>query len=147
MAHSKTKNWIHLIFSTKNRMPFISEKIESYVHDLLKQELRRLNCPLDSINGMPDHVHILFLLHPQKSLSDVVRQLKGGSSHTINDGEALPVKFSWSPGYAAYSVSESVVPVVRNYIAQQKAHHADKSYDTEFLDFLQVHGLDQSPEP
>jgi len=128
MAHSKCKNWIHLIFRTKNSEALISSKVEAYIHGQLKHQLIKMKCPIDSINGMSDHIHILFLLHPQKSLSEVVKQLKGGSSYAINQSDKLSRKFAWSVGYAAYSVSESVVPIVRRYIRNQKEHHKKRSF-------------------
>ncbi|MEZ4927643.1 MAG: IS200/IS605 family transposase [Saprospiraceae bacterium] len=142
MAHSKAKNWIHLVFCTKNREHFITPKAEPKIHQYLRDELRNMKCPVDSLNGMSEHIHILFLLHPQKSLSQVVRQLKGGSSHAINYSNLLPCKFAWSLGYAAYSVSESGVSAVRRYIQNQKEHHRKRSFIREYQEFLSLHGFD-----
>ncbi|MCC7245606.1 MAG: IS200/IS605 family transposase [Saprospiraceae bacterium] len=146
MAHSKTKNWIHLIFSTKYRAPLITPKIEPLVFKEISDQLRALRCPLEAINGMPDHVHVLFLLHPQKALSEVVKQIKGSSSHAINRSELNTQKFTWGVGYAAFSVSESGVSAVRRYIQNQKAHHARRDSEQEFLRFIQLHGLTNEPE-
>lgn len=65
---------------------------------------------------MPDHVHALFLLNPKKSIADVIRQVKGSSSHSINGENLIPVKFAWQIGYAAFAASESQLDVVYNYI-------------------------------
>ena len=140
MAYSKSKNWIHLIFGTKNREPLITANAEHFIHEQLRRQLIQLNCPVDSINGMSEHIHILFLLHPQKALSEVVKQLKGATSHAINQTDLLPNKFAWAVGYAAYSVSESGVATVRKYIQNQKEHHRVKTYKGEYQAFLRLHG-------
>ena len=88
---------------------------------------------------MPDHVHCLFLLSPQKSINDVIKQVKGSTSHDINEKNLI--KFSWQTGYAAYSVSESVVEKVFEYIKNQKRHHAKITFQQEYDEFLRLCGL------
>ena len=91
---------------------------------------------------MPDHLHCLFLLSPQKSIAEVIKQIKGSSSHYINQNNLIIDKFSWQTGYAAYSVSESVVDKVHNYIHNQKQHHAKKTFQQEYDEFIKLYGLD-----
>src|SRR5690606_6486220 len=93
------------------------------------------------INGMPDHIHCLFLLSPQKSIADVVKQIKGSSSHFINQNNLIAEKFSWQTGYAAFSVSESVAEKVFRYIKNQKAHHQKKAFQQEYSEFIKLYGL------
>lgn len=76
----------------------------------------------------------------------VVKQIKGGSSYTINQAEWVPFKFEWSVGYAAYSVSESGVPSVRRYIKNQKEHHRKRSTQEEWDEYLRLHGLSDETE-
>jgi putative transposase len=90
---------------------------------------------------MPDHVHALFLLNPQKSIADVIKQIKGSSSHSINGADLMLEKFAWQTGYAAYSVSESQLEVVYNYIKNQKQHHLKKNSQDEYDEFIKLHGL------
>ncbi|MDP2688153.1 MAG: transposase, partial [Aequorivita sp.] len=90
---------------------------------------------------MPDHIHCLFLLSPQKSIADVIKQIKGSTSHFINQSNLIPEKFAWQTGYAAYSVSESVVDRVFRYITNQKAHHQKKTFLQEYDDFINLNGL------
>lgn len=90
---------------------------------------------------MPDHVHILFLLNAQKSISDVIRQVKGGSSHSINGENLILGKFSWQTGYAAFAVSESQLDAVHNYIKNQKQHHLKMDGQQEFDEFVKLHGF------
>lgn len=141
MAHSRSKIWIHLIWSTKNRKYLITKDVEKQIFDAIRFQFIEISCPIDRINGMPDHVHALFILHPQKALSEVVKQIKGASSHFINQQNLTETKFSWSPGFNAFSVSESSVDAVRAYIDNQKVHHASKSFSEEIEAFIHLHGL------
>ena len=144
MPHSFNKIWIHAIGATKERVPLIDQTIERNVYAYIAEELRELGCPVRIINGMPDHIHCLFLLNPQKSIAEVIKQIKGTSSHYINQKEELSVKFAWQTGYAAYSVSESVVEKVYHYIHNQKQHHANKTFQQEYDEFIKVYGLDNT---
>lgn len=141
MSHSFNKIWIHAIWSTKERAHLINANIEGQIHQYLKSELESMGCKVSIINGMPDHIHCLFLLNRQKSIAEVIKQIKGTSSHFINQNNLTEDKFSWQTGYAAYSVSESVMQKVYHYIKNQKAHHAQKSFNQEFDVFLKLNGL------
>ena len=96
---------------------------------------------------MPDHVHCLFLLSPQKSIAEVVKQVKGSTSHWINQQEELAQyclqnvvqSFAWQTGYAAYSVSELVGDKVYQYILHQKEHHKQRSFQEEYEEFMALH--------
>lgn len=142
MPHSYNKIWIHAIWATKDRLPLIQPNVENKVYQLISKQLREQGCPVRIVNGMPDHVHCLFLLSPQKSINDVVKQVKGSSSYTVNHNDIITEKFLWQTGYAAYSVSESVVEKVFQYIKNQKEHHQKKSYQQEYDEFLKLYGLD-----
>lgn len=141
MSHSFNKIWIHAIWSTKNRAELIDFSFEKEVYDFIYQELVDLGCPVRIINGMPDHVHALFLLNPQKSITDVMKAIKGSSSHLINGSDLMLEKFAWQTGYAAYSVSESQLEKVFHYIKNQKAHHLKQSSQDEFDEFVKLNGL------
>ncbi len=142
MPHSFNKIWIHAIWSTKDRHPFIHSNVEHKIYHFISEQFREQGCPVNIINGMPDHVHCLFLLSPQKSIAEVIKQIKGSSSHYINQNNLIIDKFSWQTGYAAYSVSESVVDKVHNYIHNQKQHHAKKTFQQEYDEFIKLYGLD-----
>ena len=142
MSHSFNKIWIHAIWATKERLPLLHQNSEQKVYSFIAEQLRELGCPVRIINGMPDHIHCLFLLNPQKSVADVIKQIKGSSSHYINENNIIPDKFSWQTGYAAYSVSESVVEKVFKYIKNQKEHHQKKTYQQEYEEFLKLYGLE-----
>ena len=143
MSHSYTKIWIHAIWATKFRAELIDYSFEKQVYDIIYQELIELGCPVRIINGMPDHIHALFLLNPSKSIADVIKQIKGSSSHSINGGDFMLEKFSWQTGYAAFSISESQVDKVYNYIKNQKAHHLKQTSQEEFDEYIKLYGLSQ----
>ena len=144
MPHSYNKIWIHAIWSTKERQPFITRNIEKQIHDMIGNELREMSCPVRIVNGMPDHVHSLFLLNPQKSIADVIKQIKGSSSHFVNEQNLISEKFAWQTGYAAYSVSESQLEKVFQYIRNQKEHHHKQTFLQEYEEFIALHGIKET---
>ena len=144
MPHSYNKIWIHAIWSTKGRLPLIQSTVENKIYQFISDQLRDQGCPVRIINGMPDHIHCLFLLSPQKSIADVIKQIKGSSSHFINQNNLISEKFAWQTGYAAYSVSESVVEKVFNYIKNQKSHHQKKTFQQEYDAYIKIYGLENN---
>lgn len=142
MPHSYNKLWIHAIWSTKDRNQLIHPNIEQTVYTFISEQLQEQGCAVRIINGMPDHIHCLFLMTPNKSIADIVKQIKGSSSHFINQNNLISEKFSWQTGYAAFSVSESVVGKVFKYIKNQKSHHQKKTFQQEYEAFLKVYGLE-----
>jgi putative transposase len=123
-------------------MPLIHSNVESKIHHFMSEQLRDQGCPVRIINGMPDHVHCLFLLSPQKSIAEVVKQIKGSSSHFVNQANLIPDKFAWQTGYAAYSVSESMVQKVFQYVKNQKQHHQKQTFQQEYDEFKKLYGVD-----
>lgn len=146
MAHSKIRLWVHVVFATKYREAQILPTIEPAIYHILFQHLTALGCWVDILNGMPDHVHGLFLLNQKIALADLMGKWKGVSSHEINSQQLLPVKFAWQTGYSAFSVSESKVSSVRNYIANQKNHHRFQDYAAEIAWLEKLHGLNSDEE-
>ena len=141
MPHSFNKIWIHAIWATKDRMPLLQPNIEKTIYQFISEQFKELDSPIRIINGMPDHLHCLFLLSPKKSINDVLKQIKGSSSYYINQNNLMVEKFAWQTGYAAYSVSESVIERVFQYIKNQKTHHQKKTFDQEYEDFLKLYGF------
>ncbi|MCL6259160.1 IS200/IS605 family transposase [Aquiflexum sp. TKW24L] len=93
MSHSYNKLWIHAIWATKERMPLINSVAEPKIHQFISEQFRESGCPVRIINGMSDHIHCLFLLNPQKSITEVIKQVKGSSSHYINQNDLTVEKF------------------------------------------------------
>lgn len=141
MSHSKSKIWIHTVFSTKNRQPIIRPNIITAVHDELRQQLAATGCLVDSIGGVADHVHLLFLLNPKIAVADVLKQVKGSSSHSFNQQQLTPERFAWQTGYGAFSVSEGHLLRVRQYVRTQEEHHRKRSFAEEYRQFMHHYGL------
>ena len=99
MSHSFNKIWIHAIWTTKGRISFIQNSIEPRLHQFIKEQLREQGCIVRIVNGMPDHIHVLFLLNPRLSISELIKQIKGSSSHFINQNNFISEKFTWQTGY------------------------------------------------
>lgn len=146
MPHSFNKIWIHAIWATKYREPLIEFKAENQIYHFISEQLRAQGCPVRIVNGMPDHIHCLFLLNPSKSIAEVIKQIKGSSSFYINQTHLKAEKFSWQTGYGAFSVSESGIEKVYQYIKNQKQHHKVKNSEKEFDEFLSLYHLNQEEE-
>lgn len=129
--NSFTRVWVHMVFSTKNREPFIKSEIEEKVFAHMKEQMELMSCPTLRINGMPDHVHILFLQNHRLSLADIAKQVKGNTSHWINSNQITPAKFRWQDGVRCFSVSECMVAQKKFYIENQKRHHLKFTYAQE----------------
>ncbi len=142
MSHSLTKIWIHAIFGTKDRQPLIKKTVSDRVYEYIRAILEDLECPVNIVNGVEDHIHILFQLSPSRSLAEIMQNIKGKSSHWINQENLLRTKFAWQKGYGAFSVSESAVMNVRNYIRDQEKRHKRMSFSEEYSLFLERYGID-----
>lgn len=123
-------------------MPLIHPKIEQQLFEFLQQELKKTGCMVSIVNGIPDHVHCLFGINPQKSITDIIKQIKGSSSHFINSNKLITEKFSWQRGFGAFGVSHSVVDNVYGYIRDQKQHHQKRSFESEYIKFMELHGFE-----
>ena len=141
MSHVYTKLWTHAVFTTKNMKYLITPPLESKLHNFIHEQLLELGCPCRIINGMPDHIHLLFLQNPARSIAEIVKKIKGGSSFWINENRLCAQKFSWQAGYAAFAVSESQVQRVFDYISNQKEHHLKESFSEEYHHIIELHGL------
>jgi REP element-mobilizing transposase RayT len=142
MSQSLSSVVLHIVFSTKERFPFLSdEDVRRQVHAFLGGIAKKLNCPPILIGGVSDHVHILIQLGRSVSQADLVKELKRGSNLWIQVRFPHIAKFAWQAGYAAFSVSTSNVEPVCAYIANQQEHHAKVSFQDEFRAFLEKHGV------
>jgi putative transposase len=139
MLHIYTKVWIHLIIATKDQRPFIGKRIEREVYDCLEEELAALGCQLEVINGMPDHVHLLFVQSPNYSIYQTVNHLKRTTAFRINEQAYFEEEFSWQSGCAAFSVSDSEVEKVAQFIKDQKTSHQQQDFLEESRELLRMH--------
>ncbi|HEY2574475.1 MAG TPA: IS200/IS605 family transposase [Verrucomicrobiaceae bacterium] len=142
MPQSLAKLYVHLIFSTKNRELWLSDDIRADLHAYFGGILAHHQCTPVEINSEPDHVHALFLLGRTIALSGVVANFKKGSNDWLRARDARFAHFYWQAGYGAFSVSQSAVSNVREYIRHQREHHRSKSFQDEFREFLRRHEME-----
>ena len=133
MPHSSNHVWIHAVWSTKKRYPFLIPEIEEKVFLHMLYLFKEIACPAEIINGMPDHVHCLFSLNRNLSISKVIKKIKGNSSRWINESMLCLDSFSWQVGYSVYSVSEYHLEIIKSYIRNQKQHHSGQSNDIDMI--------------
>lgn len=141
MPQSLARLHIHLIFSTKNRERIIHDQVRDSLHAYMATVLQNLGCPPVLINSVEDHVHILFELARTVAVSSAVEDVKKASSKWIKTQGGEFAGFAWQAGYGAFAVSESNVPAVREYVANQREHHRKKSFQEEYRTFLERHQI------
>jgi putative transposase len=142
MAGTYTNLQFHIVFSTKERRPWIGEEIQARLYEYMAGIIRDEKGVAYLINGTPDHVHILTRWRADESLAALVRNVKARSSSWIHQTFADLRRFAWQEGYAAFTVSESQSATVRRYIANQKAHHRKRTFQEEYLEFLKRHRIE-----
>ena len=141
MAGTYTNLLFHLVFSTKERTPLITEAVEGELDGYIGGIIRGEGGALLEIGGMPDHVHILARFKADASVSAMVRKIKSMSSKWMNERPDARERFEWQGGYGAFSVSESRVPAVRRYLRSQKEHHKKISFRDELIALFKAHGI------
>ena len=142
MGHTYTRLIVHVIFSTKERIAYLSQDRRDEVFAYMGGILRELDCEPLHINGVADHAHMIFRLSAILPLAEIVQKVKGNSSKWIHEKRVLQRAFAWQRGYAAFSVSESNAERVFRYIANQEAHHRRVSFQDELRAFLRQHRID-----
>jgi putative transposase len=135
MGDSYTNLLYHIIFSTKDRRPLITPDYKVRLYDYIGGTIRALGGISLGLNGTEDHVHLLAKLWPDRALSDVLRKLKANAAGWMHRVFPRVQDFTWQRGYAAFTVSQSNVGEVREYIARQK-HHRKTSFRDEFIRLL-----------
>ena len=143
MAQSLARLWTHLIFSTKNRFPFLSDKkLRTDTNAYLAKMLRQQDCETLVVNGVEDHIHGLFALSRTHSIASVVKEIKRTSSAFAKELSPNQAKFHWQHGYGAFSVSQSNLEEVIRYIENQEEHHKRVSFQDEYRAFLKAYGIE-----
>jgi putative transposase len=133
---------IHIVFSTKHRELLIDGEWAPRLYSIIGGALRSTKCTLLSAGGIEDHVHLLVSLARDLSVSDAVRNIKTASGKWIHDEFQALAGFHWQDGYAAFSVSQSQLPVAKRYIANQKEHHKRKGFQDELRQLLRLHDVE-----
>ena len=137
MANTYSQIYIHIVFAVKGRQNLIRAEIREELHKYITGIVTNRDQKLLSIFCMPDHTHLLIGLKPSISISDLVRDIKAGSSKFINDKKLIKGKFSWQEGFGVFSYSRSQIDTVIKYIQNQEKHHHKKSFKEEYIDFLE----------
>lgn len=136
MANTYTQIYIQIVFAVKGRQNLIPKEHREELHKFITGIVSNRGQKVFAIFAMPDHVHLLVSISPNILISDLVRDIKAGSSKFINDNKWVIGKFSWQEGYGAFSYSRSHVDNVVKYILNQEEHHRKKTFKEEYLDFL-----------
>ena len=142
MPQSLTLNIVHLVFSTKGRYPFINKEIRSDLCAYFVGILRKNECNSIICGAVSDHVHVLFILTKNRALKDVVKEVKAGSSRWLSQKDESLGKFKWQAGYSVFSVSRSLVEIVKRYIQNQEKHHQKLGFKEELKKLLQRHEVE-----
>ena len=138
MANTYTQIHIHAVFAVQNRLSLIQQQWQSELYQYITGIISGNGHKLLQIGGMVDHIHVFFGMRPTQSLSDLMQDVKGGSSLWINQKRLAMGKFSWQEGYGAFSYGKSQIDAVVKYIQYQEQHHAKRDFATEYLALLQA---------
>jgi REP element-mobilizing transposase RayT len=132
----------HIVFSTKQRAPLITDNLQEELYRYIGGIIRAEGGAALEVGGTGDHVHILAKLKPAISVAEMLNKIKSNSSKWANDHTMKMRKFGWQEGYAAFSVSESQVPAVVDYIRNQEQHHRKQTFQEELVALLERHGIE-----
>jgi putative transposase len=125
----------HLVFSTKDREPWLAPLHRDRIHEYIGGVIRGMGGIAHAVGGVSDHVHVFAGLRATHRLADVMREVKSESSFWIHKELQLP-GFAWQEGYGGFTVSASHIEAVRNYVHRQEEHHRTKSFQTEYVQML-----------
>ncbi len=132
MAHSLRSHYFHLVWSTKNRQPFIQPSIQHRLYAYMGGIIRQHHAVPLSIGGMPDHIHLLIELKKFDDYSTLIKNIKTSSSHWIHKNFPKQQSFTWQEGYASFTVSYSGLNQVRDYIQNQEKRHQGMTFEDEY---------------
>ena len=142
MANTYTQIYIHAMFAVEGRQNLIksehNDELQKYIAGIVSGQKQKLI----AINNMPDHLHLLIGLRPDAALSDLMRDVKAGSSKFINEQHWVAGKFSWQEGFGAFSHSRSQLGTVIRYLENQQKHHARRSFRDEYVELLEKYGVE-----
>ena len=140
MGHTFSNLLVHIVFSVKERKNYIYKEISELLYAYIAGIVKNENCQIIAIGGRENHIHIFMRIHPSICISEIARKLKSNSSKWLKEEKGLNL-FSWQPGYACFSVSESRKESVIKYIKNQEAHHRRTCYADELKEFLRKHNI------
>jgi REP element-mobilizing transposase RayT len=142
MPQSLSNILLHLVFTTKNRAPLILPELESELYAYIAAIHRNMACPLLKIGGTENHLHILCRLERVVTVSNLLEEIKKSSSKWIKGKEERLADFAWQAGYGAFSIGMSNVEALEKYIARQKTHHREVSFQDEYRTLLKKYRVE-----
>jgi putative transposase len=142
MPQSLSLNLVHLVFSTKDRMPLLSPDLRSQLHAYLATVARHGDGECYRVGGVADHVHLTIRLSRTVAVADLVSELKTSSTKWLKDHFPALLKFSWQRGYASFSVGPKDLDALLAYIDGQEEHHRTKTFQDEYRGFLKRYGIE-----
>ena len=141
LANTYSQIYIHVVFAVEGRQSLIApgnnEELQKYIAGIVTRRKQKLL----AINNMPDHLHMLVGIAPDMAVSDLVRDVKAGSSKFISEQRWVAGRFSWQEGFGAFSYSRSQLSTVIRYIENQQKHHMTKSFREEYIALLEKFGV------
>lgn len=145
MGHTYSNILIHALFSTKDRHPWLRKEVRQELFPYLGGTVNKLGGQSVIVNGVADHVHMLFVVPPSVALADMMEKAKASSSGWVKKRWPELQKFGWQTGYTAFSVSRSNADTVKRYVERQEQHHQKMSFQEEVVAFLKKHEIDYDP--
>ena len=127
-----TQLFLHCVWTTWDRLPLITPEYERSIYALILSKCQELKCHVLALGGITDHVHLLVRLPTTISVADLMKEVKGASSHLVTHQVAAGEFFKWQGAYGAFTVSKDVVDEVQAYIERQKEHHANQNLKLEW---------------
>jgi REP element-mobilizing transposase RayT len=145
MRRNKLALYVHLVWATWDRLPLILPDVERRLYRNIESEVRKMGCVVLALNGTVDHVHLVISTTATIAIADLVKQIKGVSSHFVNEVLRPETQFKWQGGYGAFTVSRWDLPIVVGYVKKQKEHHRADDLLVELEEAFEIVGTtDQS---
>lgn len=141
MAHSISRILLHVIFSTKNREPWLDPAIRPRLHSYLAGAIRALNAKAYRVGGVAEHVHVACQIPRTIQVSKLLESIKASSSKWLKQQSPIYNGFTWQSGYGAFSIGPSQFNTLLAYIENQEEHHRFRTFEEEYIDFLNQHGI------
>ncbi len=142
MSQSLSRILVHIIFSTKDRFPFLTDaELRSRMHAYIARVFNDHDSPAIEVGGTENHIHILCLLSRNYSVSEIIKKAKANSSSWAKAQGGRCQKFSWQSGYGAFSIHQSQIDPVREYIKCQMEHHRQHTFQEEYLEILREYQM------
>jgi len=142
MSQSLIRAYVHIVFSTKHRLPLINSKIEPELHRYIGGICKRMEFQPLIVGGYTDHIHILCTLSKKTPLSNLLEEVKSHSSKWMKTKDEQFKNFYWQDGYGAFSISHTHIEQTKRYIENQHAHHDQQTFQREYVELLETNGVE-----